>query len=82
MCIRDRDYWSEAYQRIDASVKEILRDELTEDRGIYCIMYREYNDIVCTLYSDEGLNGVMSVSYTHLGFQLGRQLPERNRYGH
>ncbi len=55
-----QDYWSEAYQRIDASVKEILRDELTEDRGIYCIMYREYNDIVCTLYSDEGLNGVMS----------------------
>ena len=51
------DYGSEAYQRIDASVKEILLSELNDD-GAYCTLYREMNGIVCIIYSDEGLNNV------------------------
>lgn len=54
------DYGSEAYQRIDALVKEVLLDDINRDSGTYCVLYKEYNDIVCSFYSDEGLNGVMS----------------------
>ena len=52
------DYGSEAYQRIDDSVKEILRSDLNSDGG-YCTLYREMNGIVCIIYSDEGLNNVV-----------------------
>ena len=52
------DYGSEAYQRIDASVKEILMSEINDD-GAYCTLYREMNGIVCIIYSDEGLNNVV-----------------------
>lgn len=52
------DYGSEAYQRIDASVKEILQSDLNDD-GAYCTIYRELNGIVCITYSDEGLNNVI-----------------------
>ena len=52
------DYGSEAYQRIDESVKEILRSDLNSDGG-YCTLYREMNGIVCIIYSDEGLNNVI-----------------------
>ena len=52
------DYNSEAYQRIDASVKEILLSDLNDD-GAYCTLYREMNGIVCIIYSDEGLNNVL-----------------------
>ena len=52
------DYGSEAYQRIDDSVKEILRSDLNNDGG-YCTLYREMNGIVCIIYSDEGLNNVV-----------------------
>lgn len=52
------DYGSAAYQRIDASVKEVMLGELNTDGG-YCTLYREMNDIVCIVYSDEGLNNVV-----------------------
>lgn len=51
------DYGSEAYQRIDASVKEIMLSDLNDD-GAYCTIYQERNGIVCVIYSDEGLNNV------------------------
>ncbi|MGO5115157.1 MFS transporter [Candidatus Avoscillospira sp. LCP25S3_F1] len=51
------DYNSPAYQRIDASVKEILLSDLNDD-GTYCTIYQERNGIVCIIYSDEGLNNV------------------------
>ena len=52
------DYGSEAYQRIDDSVKEILMSDINDD-GAYCTLYREMNGIVCIIYSDEGLNNVV-----------------------
>lgn len=52
------DYGSDAYQRIDASVKEILLSDLNSDGG-YCTLYREMNGVVCVIYSDEGLNNVV-----------------------
>ena len=52
------DYDSEAYRRIDQSVKEIMLSG-TNDDGAYCTLYREINGIVCIIYSDEGLNNVV-----------------------
>ena len=52
------DFNSPAYQRIDESVKEIILSDLNDD-GAYCTVYREINDVVCIVYSDEGLNNVV-----------------------
>ena len=54
------DYWSEAYQRIDTSVQEILDNDLNRESGTYCVLYKEYRDIVCAFYYDEGLTGTIS----------------------
>ena len=51
-------YGSPAYQRIDASVQEIMDSDINED-GAYCTLYREKNGVVCIIYSDEGLNNVL-----------------------
>ena len=74
------DYGSEAYQRIDASVKEILMSEINDD-GAYCTIYREMNGIVCIIYSDEGLNnvvypmsGVFEGSYEAEIYETGKPL--------
>lgn len=47
------DYNSAAYQRIDQSIKEILLSELNDD-GTYCVLYKEYNGMICIIYSDQG----------------------------
>ncbi len=55
-----QDYDSEAYRRIDASVREILDSGLESESGTYCVLYKEYRDIVCAYYYDEGQTGTMS----------------------
>lgn len=50
-------FMSESYNQIDSQVKSVLQNELNADSGIYCVMYKVYNDIVCEVYSDETLHG-------------------------
>lgn len=50
-------FMNESYNRIDSRVKSVLQNELNADSGIYCVMYKVYNDIVCEVYSDETLHG-------------------------
>lgn len=53
------DYGEEAYQRIDSSIKEVLSSEINLQRGVYIVLYRVEQDIVCAVYSDEGEHGVL-----------------------
>ena len=50
-------FMSESYNKIDSQVKSVLQNDLNADSGIYCVMYKVYNDIVCEVYSDETLHG-------------------------
>ncbi len=48
---------SSSYNKIDGQVKSVLQNDLNADSGIYCVIYKVYDDIVCEVYSDETLHG-------------------------
>lgn len=46
-------FGNEAYSRIDDTIRDILSNNVNEDSGIYAVMYKVHNDIVCQIYSDD-----------------------------
>ncbi|MCR5167575.1 MAG: MFS transporter [Oscillospiraceae bacterium] len=51
-------FGNEAYNRIDETISSVLNNEVNEDSGIYAVMYKVYNDIVCQIYSDDSEHSV------------------------
>ncbi len=54
-----KDYGGRGYQAIDSSIKEVLGSDINRERGVYAVLYRVQQDIVCAVYSDEGEHGTL-----------------------
>lgn len=48
-------YGTEAYERFDRNIREVLDSKINKTRDVYCVVYKVRNDVVCEAYqSDEG----------------------------
>jgi len=54
-----KDYGGREYQAVDSSIKEVLGSDINRERGVYAVLYRVRQDIVCAVYSDEGEHGAL-----------------------
>jgi len=50
-------YHGSVYEDVNETVSSILNSDSEKDTSLYCVLYREHNDVVQILYSDEDLYG-------------------------
>lgn len=53
------DYDTKEYQQLDSSVRDILQSKVNAESYMYCVIYKVKNDVVCEVYRDDMLHGVM-----------------------
>lgn len=47
------DFMNESYNNISASIESVVHNELNAKTGVYCILYKVQNGVVCGIYSDD-----------------------------
>lgn len=52
-------YGTPEYEALDESVHEILLSKVNDDSGLYCVIYKVKNDVVCEAYRDDLYHGPM-----------------------
>lgn len=52
-------YGTQAYERFDRNLREVMGSKINEDRDIYCVVYKVYNDVVCEAYQSDKGRGLM-----------------------
>lgn len=52
-------YESEAYRNVDRHVQDILTSQVNVDRGLYCVIYKEKNNVVCEAYQSDRERNLM-----------------------
>lgn len=52
-------YGSAAYREVDQYVLEILESRVNTDRDLYCVIYKEKNDVVCEAYQSDRERSLM-----------------------
>ena len=53
------DYYTPEYEDINKRVKDVLQNKVNSDSHMYCVVYKVKNDVVCEVYRDDRLHGVM-----------------------
>ena len=53
------DYGTAEYQKLDQRVEEVLQNSVNAPGQMYCVIYKVKNDVVCEVYRDDMLHGVM-----------------------
>lgn len=74
------DYALEEYQTLDANVQEVLRNKANEDSYLYCVIYKVKNDVVCEVYRDDMLHGVMYPMAGKYSGSIEEYIAENNDY--
>lgn len=53
------DYMGDAFCELESSLFTILHNDINNDSDLYVVVYRVYNDILCEVYRDDYVHGVM-----------------------
>jgi predicted MFS family arabinose efflux permease len=51
------DYGSESYQQIKYTVQKVLSDDTNKKSGMYCVLYKNVDGIICEVYSKYSHHG-------------------------
>lgn len=52
-------FGSGAYERLDAQVRAIIESGVNGEKGLYCVIYKVRNDVVCEAYQSDENRGLM-----------------------
>ncbi len=52
-------YFSDEYEILNESIMDVLKSDVNKNRNVYAVLYKVYNNVICEVYRNDSLHGIM-----------------------